>query len=226
MVRIDWAVRPSRPMTLPTSSFATRSSMSRLCSPSISVTSTAPGSSTRAFAIVSISSFNAMLRLHIHRTSVRRTHPREHWEAQTLGGLLLGTTLRRGRGTFGRLALEQSLERVGRLRTPTTPVVETFAVDHQDAGVAGRVVGTNSLDKATPTGAALIGHDDAVLGRLFRADAAQTDVNGHRQSFVQLSRPLTSELSTGGSGCQANPRARGFRGAAQATPRRRQGQAG
>src|SRR6476469_2285752 len=117
-------------MTLPTSSLATRSSMSRLCSPSISVTSTEPGSSTRAFAIVSINSFKAMLRLHIHGTRLRRTRPREHWEAQTLGGLLLGTTLRRGHGSLGRLALEQSLERVGSLSALTNPIVETFAV-HQ-----------------------------------------------------------------------------------------------
>src|SRR5262249_32090066 len=40
IVRMDWAVRPSLPMTFPMSSLATRSSMRLLCSPAISVTTT------------------------------------------------------------------------------------------------------------------------------------------------------------------------------------------
>src|SRR5262249_55167107 len=202
MVRIDCAVRPSRPMTLPTSSLATRSSMSRLCSPSISVTSTESGSSTRALAMVSINSFNAMLRLRFHRIArASRIGSREHWEAYaTLGGLLRGATFRRGRSDGGYLLLlalvgfEQPVERVGRLCAAAAPVVEAFAVQDESTRIPGGIVGAELLDETAPAGAALIGHDDAVEGRLLGADAAQTYVNGHRLSFALLSRPLTSEL--------------------------------
>src|SRR5215471_16138401 len=171
IVRIDWAVRPSLPMTLPTSSFATRSSMRRLCSPSISVTSTESGSSTRALAMVSISSFNAMLRLRFHRvTRASRIGPRELWEAQTLGGLLRGATLRRGRSDGGGFLLralvgfQQPVDRVGRLGTAAAPVVEPLAVHQQRARVSGGIVSTELLDEAAPSGASLIGNDDAVEG--------------------------------------------------------------
>src|SRR6266567_404764 len=162
IVRIDWAVRPSRPMTLPTSSLATRSSMRRLCSPSISVTSTESGSSTRALAMVSISSFNAILRLRFHqKTRASRIGPRELWEAQTLGGLLRGATLRRGRSDRSGFLLctlvgfEQPIERVRCLSAAAAPVIETLAVDHQRSDFPGGVVGPEFLDETAPSRASL-----------------------------------------------------------------------
>src|SRR5262249_6791806 len=153
-------------------------------------------------------SFNAMLRLRFHRVArASRIGPRELWEAQTLGGLLRGATLRRGRSDGGGFLLralvgfQQPVDRVGRLGAAAAPMVEALAVHQQRARVSGGIVSTELLDEAAPSGAALIGDDDAIEGCLFGADAAQTYVNGHRVSFVLLSRPLTSELSTGSPQC-------------------------
>src|SRR6185369_13762848 len=113
--------------------------------------------------------------------------------------LFRGATFRRRRSDGGYLLLlalvgfQQPVERVGQLCAPATPVVQAFAVQDQGTLDPRRVVGAKLLDETTPSGAALIGHDDAVQGRLLDADAAQTYMNGHRLSFVQLSRPLTSE---------------------------------
>src|SRR5579863_2721181 len=57
MVRIERAVRPCLPITLPRSLAATRSSRTVTCSPSTTRTATSSGMSTRAFAISSISCF-------------------------------------------------------------------------------------------------------------------------------------------------------------------------
>src|SRR5919201_4666827 len=56
MVRMARAVRRCLPMTLPTSGWATRSSMTVTFSPSTWLTFTLSGSSTKAFAICSTSS--------------------------------------------------------------------------------------------------------------------------------------------------------------------------
>src|SRR5580692_7751587 len=56
-VRMDRAVRPCLPMTLPKSLAATRSSKTVTCSPCTSWTLTWSGKSTRAFAMSSISCF-------------------------------------------------------------------------------------------------------------------------------------------------------------------------
>src|SRR5579864_855054 len=57
MVRMDRAVRPCFPMTLPRSLGATRSSKTVTCSPSTTCTATSSGMSTRAFAMSSINCF-------------------------------------------------------------------------------------------------------------------------------------------------------------------------
>src|SRR5262249_8668101 len=57
MVRIERAVRPCLPITLPRSLGATRSSRTVTCSPSTTFTATSSGMSTRAFAISSINCF-------------------------------------------------------------------------------------------------------------------------------------------------------------------------
>src|SRR5262249_44447363 len=58
IVRIARAVRPCLPMTFPRSWGETRSSRTIVASPSISLTDTSSGLSTRAFATVSITSLN------------------------------------------------------------------------------------------------------------------------------------------------------------------------
>src|SRR6185295_12170645 len=63
MVRIDLAVLPCFPMTLPRSLWATLNSRTVVCSPSIGRTETCSGLSTRAFAICSMSSFIATPRI-------------------------------------------------------------------------------------------------------------------------------------------------------------------
>src|SRR6266699_6092233 len=60
IVRIDLAVRPCFPITLPRSLWATRNSKTVVCSPSMDRTETCSGLSTRAFAICSMSSFIAL----------------------------------------------------------------------------------------------------------------------------------------------------------------------
>jgi hypothetical protein len=59
IVRIDFAVRPCLPITLPKSSFATRNSSSVAASPRVSVTSTASGLLTSCRAKNRTSSFMA-----------------------------------------------------------------------------------------------------------------------------------------------------------------------
>src|SRR6266540_3685402 len=61
IVRIDRAVRPCLPITLPRSSWATRSSMIVVFSPSVSRTDTSSGLSTRAFAMSSISALSSSI---------------------------------------------------------------------------------------------------------------------------------------------------------------------
>src|SRR5678815_616467 len=66
IVRIDRAVLPCFPITLPRSLGATLSSSTVVCSPSIAVTETSSGLSTRALAICSISSFIAASHFHFN----------------------------------------------------------------------------------------------------------------------------------------------------------------
>src|ERR1700736_6588657 len=80
MVRMDFAVRPCRPITLPRSSGATRNSRTVTCSPSTARTDTCSGRSTSAFAISSTRSFTAA-------TSTARQAQRE--KAPELGTKLL-----------------------------------------------------------------------------------------------------------------------------------------
>ncbi len=54
------AVRPCLPIIFPISSLATASSITEVCAPSISLTLTASGSSTSAFAMHSIKSFTSL----------------------------------------------------------------------------------------------------------------------------------------------------------------------
>src|ERR1700722_3084594 len=159
-VRIDWAVRPSLPMTLPMSSFATRSSMTVLCSPETSVTSTWSGWSTSSTAMARMSSLRGM------STSA------------TLGllGLGRGGRSRRDAG----LTLEQLVDRGRRRGAVTAPVREALAVDGEVLGSPGRVVGTDVLEETTSPGTPVVGHDDAVEGALLGAGPGETDMNGHR----------------------------------------------
>jgi len=60
IVRIASALRPCFPITFQKSALATRSSKIELISPSISETFTRPGWSTKALAMVSISSFSTI----------------------------------------------------------------------------------------------------------------------------------------------------------------------
>ena len=64
MVRIDCAVLPFFPMTLPKSVWATRSSMTAVFSPTISVMCTCSGLSTSAVTISLISSFMSIVPSH------------------------------------------------------------------------------------------------------------------------------------------------------------------
>src|SRR5689334_12095963 len=108
IVRIDCAVRPSLPMTLPMSPSPTRSSRTALRSPSTSVTSTPSGSSTSARAIVATSCLRAM----------------QVSSARDSGG--------------ARLRLEQAIERVRSLSAQLLPVLEALHVDGEGTrGVEG-----------------------------------------------------------------------------------------
>src|ERR1700683_3972617 len=137
ILRIDCAVRPSLPMTLPTSSFATRSSIRLLCSPAISVTTTWSGWSTSSIAIVRIGSFSA-----IGDELKCGLGARER-----VGNVLFG----RGRraGLVGRspgLALEEAVDRIGGRCAVLTPVVQSLAIDGELAGVLRRVVCPDVLE--------------------------------------------------------------------------------
>src|SRR5580692_1187095 len=73
IVRIDCAVRPSLPMTLPMSSLATRNSMRLLLSPAISVTTTWSGWSTSSIAMVWIRSLRGIGLLRQSGLELRQT---------------------------------------------------------------------------------------------------------------------------------------------------------
>src|SRR5579862_7991346 len=68
-VRMDRAVRPCLPMTLPRSLAATFSSNTVTCSPCTSLTITSSGKSTRAFAMSSTSCFMPDVSLALHQSS-------------------------------------------------------------------------------------------------------------------------------------------------------------
>src|SRR5688572_15536319 len=150
IVRIDCAVRPSLPITLPMSPGATRSSRIELWSPSISVTSTPSGSSTRDWAMVSIRSFNAIVSL------------------QRDSGLRFGSD--------GRVRLQQTRERGGRQRALVGPVVEASAIDLERTG---GIEHADVLDVTAVARTAVVGDHDAVEGDLFRAVAREANVDCH-----------------------------------------------
>src|SRR4051812_3074707 len=121
MVRIDRAVRPCLPMTLPRSLGATRNSSTVLCSPSSALTWTCSGSSTRALAISSTSdrmsppcSF-AILRL-------------LHLRGAYAFGLRFLRRLLCCRGAGRRSFFEQTGEGGRELRTLRAPVIDALTL--------------------------------------------------------------------------------------------------
>src|ERR1700722_4773447 len=162
IVRMDCAVRPSLPMTLPTSSFATRSSIRLLCSPAISVTTTWSGWSTSSIAIVWISSLSA-----IAENLAVCERARGMKSSLGCGGLEL------------RQALEQTIDRLRRGRAVLTPVLQAVMLDDELAGILRRVVGTDVLEETPAPRAPLIGDNETVKRLLLGARAGETNMNGH-----------------------------------------------
>src|SRR3989442_11218019 len=80
IVRMDFAVRPWRPITFPRSLGWTRSSSTVTCSPSTARTTTWSGLSTSAFAIASTSSFITSLHNEPEQRGVCRCVSQRTWD--------------------------------------------------------------------------------------------------------------------------------------------------
>src|SRR5882757_3093113 len=76
-------------------------------------------------------------------------------------------------------ALEEAENRVGRLRSPTAPELETVVLHGEKPGFLRGIEGADVLQEATPTGAAVVGHHQTIEGTLLCASAGETNVNGH-----------------------------------------------
>src|SRR4029453_11799532 len=146
------AVRPCLPMTLPMSAWATRSSSTVTCSPSISVTCTFSMSSTRAFAM---SSTNSRMML-LHSCCV--PHAATSCCARRR---LLRFGCRRGDRDPG----QEALDGVGGLRALAHPRLDLGAVDHHRGRFRQRGVVSEDLDEPSVAGGLRVRHHHAI-GRL------------------------------------------------------------
>src|SRR5918997_5373124 len=156
-------VRPCRPMTLPMSACATRTSMMVVrWSRFTSRTSTSSGSCASALTINSTASF------------IVRPLSEVDCEARTSSTTGRGQTLGAGPGArFRRLRLGVGLNQlphgVGRLRALPHPVVDALHVEAHLGGLARRVVEADVLDVGAVALRQTLLDDDAVRRRLLRA---------------------------------------------------------
>src|SRR5262249_25580815 len=134
------AMRPCRPITLPVSPGATVSSTSVVPRWTFSVTFTASGASTSAFAMVS-----------------------------TTCATRLATLLRHGGSGRRQVTRDERPHGVGRTGALADPVLHALAIDLDLRGLRARVVVPEDLDERAVARRALLGDDHAEEGPLLRA---------------------------------------------------------
>src|SRR5205085_7677585 len=171
-----FTVRPCRPMTLPTSPSATRTSITVVeRSRSTSRTSTAAGSRTSFFRINSTASF-INLESGVWSLGVKKqaTNSALTPRLQTPDSRLsLSLRLRRGLGL--RLPADQLPDGVGRLRAAPDPVVDAIHFEPNLDRLTRRVVEPHVLDVSAVALRPLLLHHHPVRRTLLRAHAHQSD---------------------------------------------------
>src|SRR4051794_35393692 len=162
IVRMDRAVRPCLPITLPRSLGATFNSSTVTCSPCTSLTETSSGMSTRAFAISSINCF------------ISPRLPQSSWYpkgAMQLTGIVVPRPGTRSvpysyvdvwcsghRGCNGGILLHKPMYGVRHLRAFAGPVLHPVMFEDDRSRVAERVVVPDDLKGAAIPGALLLNH--------------------------------------------------------------------
>src|SRR5579864_1780413 len=170
IVRMDFAVRPCLPITLPRSLCATRSSSTVASPSSTGVTLTSAGVSTSAWAICSTKA---------------RISPAVSAISPSFSSQLLGPydfCSRRpepalsGRGTcrgwrFG----EQTAYRIGKLRTLGNPVVDAIAFQINGRGVGAGVIQPHHFHFTAVARPLLLNHHHAIIRLFARTNARQSE---------------------------------------------------
>src|SRR5574340_146764 len=139
-VRIDLAVRPWRPITLPRSSGATRSSNTVICSPSMALTATSSGRSTRALAMASTNSFTRSLHEHAVFNRSEKNRASVNWRLNSASKIYDALN------NF--LVAQKAPHGVAGLGTAAEPVFHALGVELDRGWFLQRIVRTHDFNEA------------------------------------------------------------------------------